>query len=187
MVAAFRFAKSANFAAITSVALALAFLPMCASAGAHEIETGTALICDTQKQAERLVSFLESNAQNALNLVNTEEQYCRNNSGWACNELGTHLTEGKIVPQDRLRGAETLALACQYGFAPACANSMLSLVNASGVEMLREEPRLEDYSILLQEGKGVLPPMARSEILQRACDQGWTKACAEIEGLRTAR
>jgi hypothetical protein len=73
MVAAFRFAKSANFAAMTSVALALAFLPMCASAGAHEIETGTALICDTQKQAERLVSFLESNAQNALNLVNTEE------------------------------------------------------------------------------------------------------------------
>jgi len=47
---------------------------MCASAGAHEIETGTALICDTQKQAERLVSFLESNAQNALNLVNTEER-----------------------------------------------------------------------------------------------------------------
>ena len=74
MTAAFRFAKSANFAAMTRIALALSFLPMCASAGAHEIETGTALICDTQKQAERLVSFLESNAQNALNLVNTEER-----------------------------------------------------------------------------------------------------------------
>src|SRR5215510_423066 len=76
MTAAFRFAKSTNFAAMTSIALALSFLPMCASAGAHEmheIETGTALICDTQKQAERLVSFLESNAKNALNLVNTEE------------------------------------------------------------------------------------------------------------------
>src|SRR5262249_41934059 len=42
-------------------------------AEAYEIETGKALICDTQKQAERLASFLDSNVQNALNIVNTEE------------------------------------------------------------------------------------------------------------------
>jgi hypothetical protein len=51
----------------------LSLLMMCAWAGAYEIETGTALICDTQKQAERLASFLNSNVQNALSIVNTEE------------------------------------------------------------------------------------------------------------------
>jgi hypothetical protein len=50
----------------------LSLLMTCASAGAYEIETGSALICDTQKQAERLASFLDSNVQNALNIVNTE-------------------------------------------------------------------------------------------------------------------
>ena len=38
----------------------LSLLLMSASAGAYEIETGSALICDTQQQAERLASFLAS-------------------------------------------------------------------------------------------------------------------------------
>ena len=124
----------------------------------------------------------EGRMNGCQNLINTEEQYCNNGSGWACNELGTQLTEGKIIRQDHLRAAQTLELACQYGFAVACTNSMLSLVNASGVEMLHDEPRVEDYPILLEEGKGVLPPLPRAEILRRACNQGWTKACAEIQG-----
>src|SRR5436190_15652809 len=43
-----------------------------ASAGAYEIETGSALICDTQKQAERLASFLDYNVKSALGIVNVE-------------------------------------------------------------------------------------------------------------------
>jgi hypothetical protein len=120
-------------------------------------------------------------------LINFERQYCTSKSGWACNELGMHLIEGKIVRRDPLRGAQSLRMACDYGFAPACANSIQGLAYASGAEMLHEEPSVQDYLILLKEGKRVLPPMSRPEILQRACARGWRKACTEIQGLRTAR
>src|SRR5262245_10361834 len=50
----------------------LSLLVMSASAGAYQLQTGSALICDTQKQAERLASFLDYSVQSALSIVNVE-------------------------------------------------------------------------------------------------------------------
>jgi len=44
------------------------------TAWTQDIEVGTALICDTQRQVERLVSLMHGDAQKALSAVNTEEK-----------------------------------------------------------------------------------------------------------------
>ena len=43
-------------------------------ARAQEYEHGTALLCDTQRQAERYVALFNGKEQSAINAVNTEEQ-----------------------------------------------------------------------------------------------------------------
>jgi hypothetical protein len=56
-----------TFAAIVLGAAAL-------SARAQEVQTGTVMICDTQKQVERFVTLFDGNAQIAISAVNAEEQ-----------------------------------------------------------------------------------------------------------------
>src|SRR5437773_9285661 len=70
----------------------LSLLLMSASAGAYEIETGSALICDTQKQAERLASFLDNNVQSALNIVNAEAH-----DPTACASAGVAYIRGGVL------------------------------------------------------------------------------------------
>jgi uncharacterized membrane protein YraQ (UPF0718 family) len=55
------------------VRAALLSLLLSAPARAHEVEVGTALICDTQHQVERFVSFMRGDARSAVNAVNAEE------------------------------------------------------------------------------------------------------------------
>jgi hypothetical protein len=52
--------------------LALPVLVLCAPAGAHEVETGTGVICDTREQAQRLALILDEDAQAAIRTVNSE-------------------------------------------------------------------------------------------------------------------
>jgi hypothetical protein len=52
--------------------LTLPLLLLAAPAGAHEIETGSGVICDTREQAQRLASLLDDDAQAAIRTVNTE-------------------------------------------------------------------------------------------------------------------
>ena len=52
--------------------LALAIPVFCAPAWAHEVETGTGVICDTQEQAQRLALILDEDAQAAVKAVNAE-------------------------------------------------------------------------------------------------------------------
>ncbi|MEA2938712.1 MAG: hypothetical protein QOC56_2216 [Alphaproteobacteria bacterium] len=40
---------------------------------AHEVETGTVLVCDTKAQAERFVTHFKGNPQEAVGAVNAEE------------------------------------------------------------------------------------------------------------------
>src|SRR5262249_1525065 len=55
--------------------LRFAFLSLlaCAPAYAYEVETGSVLICDTQRQVERFVQLFDGNQQLAISAVNTEE------------------------------------------------------------------------------------------------------------------
>jgi hypothetical protein len=59
-------------ARLTALRLSLPLLLLAAPVGAHEIETGSGVICDTREQAQRLALLLEDDAQAAIRVVNTE-------------------------------------------------------------------------------------------------------------------
>src|SRR5262245_41198139 len=52
--------------------LALPLLLLAAPAAAHEIETGSGVICDTREQAQRLAFLLDDDAHAAIRTVNAE-------------------------------------------------------------------------------------------------------------------
>lgn len=56
-----------------SLVLLFLILPAFASDADEEVETGVALACDTQQQAERFVSLYDGDEENAANAVNAEE------------------------------------------------------------------------------------------------------------------
>jgi hypothetical protein len=55
-----------------AIGLALPILVLGAPARAHDIETGSGVICDTREQAQRLATLLEEDAQAAIRTVNAE-------------------------------------------------------------------------------------------------------------------
>src|SRR5215510_11774436 len=52
--------------------LVLPLLLLAAPVGAHEIEAGSGVICDTREQAQRLALLLDDDAQAAIQTVNAE-------------------------------------------------------------------------------------------------------------------
>ena len=64
-----------NTSAPSSLALfgILAFLQS-APAGAADVETGVAPVCDTQKHVERLASLMDYSTKSAIHTVNSEER-----------------------------------------------------------------------------------------------------------------
>jgi hypothetical protein len=56
-----------------ALATTLISLLLGSSASAHEIEYGTALMCDTQEQVERYVSLYNGEAEKTVNALNAEE------------------------------------------------------------------------------------------------------------------
>jgi hypothetical protein len=69
---------------------------ICLPAHAHEIETGTVLICDTQKQVERYAQLFDGNQQVAMRAVNTEE-----NDPNACALVDASYVQGPDVGMAR--------------------------------------------------------------------------------------
>jgi hypothetical protein len=57
---------------VTVLGLALPLLLLAAPVRAHEIETGSGVICDTREQAQRLALLLDEDAQAAIRTVNAE-------------------------------------------------------------------------------------------------------------------
>ena len=66
--------QSANQEAAMKSVLCLATLSLllCAPALAHQVETDTIMVCDTQKQAERYVQLFDGNSELAISAVNAE-------------------------------------------------------------------------------------------------------------------
>jgi hypothetical protein len=56
-----------------SLRLALLGLLLCSSARGQEVQTGSIMICDTQKQVQRLAAVFSGNLQSAIKVVNAEE------------------------------------------------------------------------------------------------------------------
>ena len=116
---------------------------------------------------------------NACNrLVLLETTYCKDNSAWACNELGTHYREGKLVAADPQRAQQQFAKACELRLQAGCANLLYP------AEARHENPHELDLRLLLREGGQNLMQMSNADLYARACDHGWTFACERTATLR---
>jgi hypothetical protein len=103
----------------------------------------------------------------AANLTNI---YCRNGSGWACNEVG--------LLQRALSQAGDAAFrrGCDLGFAPACQN--VNQPAATPATLARAGPTLADLPIVL---RGTKPPLRERDparLYALACEEGWQGMCA---------
>jgi hypothetical protein len=105
-------------------------------------------------------------------LLQLETSYCQDNSGWACNELGRHYVDGSIVTRALEAASRHFARGCETRFQPAC----LNLLQSSATVVAN--PRPLDLRLLVREGGPNLLDMPEPELLARACEHGWTFACA---------
>jgi hypothetical protein len=113
----------------------------------------------------------ENRPQACERLLRIEGSYCADNAGWACNELGRHYVEGRLVGADPNRAALYFSRACESRFQPGCVN----LLDAS--TPARADPRPLDLRLLLREGGPNLLEMPEPELFTRACRHGWRFAC----------
>ncbi len=104
-------------------------------------------------------------------LVQLEASYCADNAGWACNELGRHHVEGRLVPVDLDRAFEYFSRACETRFQAGCVNLLDPAVPT------RANPRALDLRLLVREGGPNLIDLAEPALYARACRHGWSFAC----------
>lgn len=106
-------------------------------------------------------------------------QHCGSGSGWACNEAGVLMAEGRL--KDNTPAAQAFTRACRFGFDAGCRNlERLGL----GPPYERDRPPYRDYPILLSTGKGRLPVRPPEETYDAACKAGWTAACQSLADIR---
>ena len=133
---------------------------------------------DGRHRGDRLPFWQEACAEDLPNacerLVRIESSYCSDNAGWACNELGAHHLEGRIVEPDTELALGYFARACEAQFQAGCVN----LLDPSAVS--RAPPRPLDLRLLLREGGLNLVDMPERELYERACAHGWEFACVRL-------
>ena len=117
---------------------------------------------------------LETRRNACERLLRIEASYCRDNSAWACNELGVHYTEGVTTSADPALGREYFARACELRFQAACLNLL------EQGRPLRADPRTLDLRLLLREGGLNLMGATERDLYRRACDHAWTFACERV-------
>jgi hypothetical protein len=76
----------------SALRIALLSLAFGVPAHAHQVETGAIMICDTQKQVERLGQVFAGNPQAAIAAVNSEE-----NNPNACGAADVAYVPGKVL------------------------------------------------------------------------------------------
>jgi len=116
-------------------------------------------------------------------IADVELDFCRQGSGWACNEAGImHLSlaaSGEDLRRlDPTGATEPFRSGCALGVAAACRNLEV-MAGAPGM-FERPEPTLEDYPIVLRGSKGPVREEGRSALYAMACRQGWYGACEMV-------
>ena len=116
----------------------------------------------------------ENRPQACQRLLRIETSYCHDNTGWACNEVGRHYVEGRLVPADLDQAFSYFSRACETRFQAGCVN----LLDPS--QPSRANPRPLDLRLLVREGGPNLVDMSEPELFARACRHGWTFACNKL-------
>ena len=96
------------------------------------------------------------------------------NAGWACNELGRHYVEGRLVAADADRAAGYFTRACEAPL-PGRVRQPARCDHPGA----RPIPRLLDLRLLLREGGPNLLDMPEPDLYARACRHGWSFACGK--------
>jgi hypothetical protein len=104
-------------------------------------------------------------------LLQVEASYCTDNAGWACNELGTHHAQGRLVTSDPERALAYFSRACDLRFQAGCVN----LLDPRTIS--EAPPRAFDLRLLLRQAGPNLIDMPEPELYARACTHGWMFAC----------
>ena len=120
----------------------------------------------------------ENRPQACQRLLRIEASYCGDNAGWACNELGRHYLEGRLVEADTDRALAYFSRACEGRFQPGCVNLLEPAVP------VHTNPRTLDLRLLLREGGPNLLEMTEPELYARACRHGWSFACEKASASR---
>jgi len=105
------------------------------------------------------------------------DTYCRDGSGWACNEVGALRWHKRVKRSDRF--LDDFAQACSLGSTTGCQNAT-SLRNDPGMTPIQAPPELRDYPVILRTGKGAIPERSPVDVLTRACDDHWMSACRSL-------
>ncbi len=103
--------------------------------------------------------------------------YCRDGSGWACNELGVLTVRQSSSGASAMAAMPAFAQACQRGFQVGCSN--IGSI-ATGQPPAQGPAGPSDYPVLLQTGKGSLPALEPLQMLRLACDKGFREACEDL-------
>ena len=119
---------------------------------------------------------LEGRRNACEQLVRLELSYCGDNSAWACNELGSHYSEGELVTADRELALAYFARACELRFQAGC----LNLLDPATVT--QSVPKVLDLRLLLREGGLNLMQMSEPDLYARGCEHSWTFACSRVAG-----
>lgn len=113
----------------------------------------------------------EDRPQACARLLRIETNYCSDNAGWACNELGRHYRQGTVVPADPETALEHFSRACELRFQAGCINLL------DPASTVRADPRALDLRLLLREAGPNLLDMPEPALYARACEHGWSFAC----------
>jgi hypothetical protein len=137
---------------------------------------------DGRHTGDRLPFWVEACSEGRPNacrrLIQLETNYCSDNSGWACNEVGLHYLAGKLVTADAERAQGYFARACETRFQAGCLNAL------DPAHEVRAEPRPLDLRLLLREGGLNLLDLPEADLYLRACEHGWTFACTQSASRR---
>ena len=101
-----------------------------------------------------------------------QANFCRQGSGWACNELGILQTERQ---SDRIAAMASFERACGLGFTPACRN--MNRITTGNPTAETASPALQDYPIILRGSKAPIDNLPPPALYALACSQGWPGTC----------
>lgn len=113
-------------------------------------------------------------------VADMESLFCRQGSGWACNEAGIMDVALARSGEDARRtsaaqAAEPFEQGCQLGYQLACGNAIV--LSSSRGELASGPPGVSDLPIILRGSKGEVTERDPAKLSARGCKEGWLEMC----------